>query len=234
MNNVQDLSIIPLVLNASLLAQSIMALLLLLSLISWTFILQKWVSIHRARRQTESFEREFWLSSDLYTLYQKAENNRLTIGALERIFESGMREFLNAKETLGVRPSAILDSARRAMCATFQREIDALEINLAFLASVASVSPYIGLFGTVLGIMNVFRALSNVQQATLPSIAPGIAETLVATAVGLFAAIPALVAYNRYAHNIDRLSIHFESFIEEFLNILQRQVHSRETRWPAL
>jgi biopolymer transport protein TolQ len=225
MNNAQDLSIISLVLNASLLAQAVMALLLLLSLLSWTYIFRKWFAIRRARSQTERFERDFWSGGDLQTLYQSAANSRHTIGALERIFESGMREFLKAKEKRLSDPGLILDGARRAMRAAFQRELDVLESNLAFLASVGSVSPYIGLFGTVWGIMNAFTGLSNVQQATLASVAPGIAEALTATAIGLFAAIPAVVAYNRYSHDIDRLAGRFETFVEEFTNILQRQSH---------
>ncbi|WP_322874151.1 MotA/TolQ/ExbB proton channel family protein, partial [Escherichia coli] len=142
-----------------------------------------------------------------------------------RIFEAGMREYLKARELQrgGGDPSAILDASRRAMRAAYQREMDSLEPHLPFLASVGSVSPYIGLFGTVWGIMNAFRGLSNVQQATLSAVAPGIAEALVATAIGLFAAIPAVIAYNRYATEIDRLANRFESFMEEFSNILQRQ-----------
>ena len=201
------------------------ALLLLLSLISWTVIFRKWFAIYRARAQTERFERDFWSGGDLQTLYQSAASNRHSSGALERIFEAGMREFMKGKEKRITDPSAILDGARRAMRASFQREMDALEANLAFLASVGSVSPYIGLFGTVWGIMNAFRGLANVQQATLANVAPGIAEALVATAIGLFAAIPAVVAYNRYTHDIDRLAIRFETFVEEFSNILQRQTH---------
>src|SRR3954452_7165961 len=223
MNTTQDLSIVSLVLNASLLAQAVMALLLLLSLLSWTFIFRKWFAIRRARAQTERFERDFWSGGDLQALYQSAANNRHTIGALERIFESGMREFLKGKEKRLNDPGAILDGARRAMRAAFQREMDVLEANLAFLASVGSVSPYIGLFGTVWGIMNAFRGLANVQQATLANVAPGIAEALTATAIGLFAAIPAVVAYNRFTHDVDRLALRFETFIEEFSNILQRQ-----------
>jgi len=225
MNNAQDLSFVSLILNASVLAQAVIALLLLLSLFSWTVIFRKWFAIFRARGQTERFERDFWSGGDLQTLYQSAASNRHSSGALERIFEAGMREFLKGKEKRIADPSAILDGARRAMRASFQREMDTLEANLAFLASVGSVSPYIGLFGTVWGIMNAFRGLANVQQATLANVAPGIAEALVATAIGLFAAIPAVVAYNRYTHDIDRLAIRFETFVEEFSNILQRQTH---------
>ncbi|VVD96487.1 protein TolQ [Pandoraea terrigena] len=221
----QDLSIISLVLHASVLAQAVMGLLLLLSLLSWTHIFRKIFAIRRARAQTERFERDFWSGGDLQALYQSALNNRHQTGALERIFESGMREYIKASEKGLHDPNAILDGARRAMRACYQREMDSLEANLPFLASVGSVSPYIGLFGTVWGIMNAFRGLSNVQQATLANVAPGIAEALVATAIGLFAAIPAVVAYNRFANDIDRLSIRFESFVEEFSNILQRQIH---------
>jgi biopolymer transport protein TolQ len=221
----QDLSIVSLVLHASLLVQFVMGLLLVMSLFSWTYIFRKAFALRAARSQTESFERDFWAGGDLQALYQSAANNRHTTGALERIFEAGMREYLKARELQrgGGDPSAILDASRRAMRAAYQREMDSLESHLPFLASVGSVSPYIGLFGTVWGIMNAFRGLSNVQQATLSAVAPGIAEALVATAIGLFAAIPAVIAYNRYATEMDRLANRFESFMEEFSNILQRQ-----------
>jgi biopolymer transport protein TolQ len=175
--------------------------------------------------QTEKFEREFWSGNDLNALYQGAVNQRHTIGSLERIFEAGFREFakLRSGQRAGTDASNMVDGARRAMRATFQREMDFLERHLAFLASTGSVSPYVGLFGTVWGIMHAFRSLANVQQATLAQVAPGIAEALVATAIGLFAAIPAVVAYNRYSHDIERLANRFESFMEEFSNILHRQ-----------
>lgn len=228
----QDLSLLALVGEASLLVQLVMALLLLLSLMSWSYIFTKMYSIRNARSQTEEFERAFWSGGNLNALYDEATSNRRGVGndggALERIFESGMSEFNKARQSFVGRGQTeagnMIDGARRAMRAAYQREMDALEAHLAFLASVGSVSPYIGLFGTVWGIMNAFRGLANVQQATLASVAPGIAEALIATAIGLFAAIPAVVAYNRYSHDIDRLSIRFESFIEEFSNILQRQV----------
>jgi biopolymer transport protein TolQ len=200
-----------------------MALLLVVSLMSWTYIFRKWFALKRARAQTEKFERDFWSGTDLNALYQSAANDRHGSGSLERIFESGMREFIKLKGAARGDATVQLEGARRAMRATYQREMDDLESHLAFLASVGSVSPYVGLFGTVWGIMHSFRGLASVQQATLANVAPGIAEALVATAIGLFAAIPAVVAYNRYAHDIDRLSIRFESFIEEFSNILQRQ-----------
>lgn len=218
----QDLSILTLVTQASVLVQAVMALLLAVSLMSWTHIFRKWFQLRSAKRETEKFERDFWSGADLNALFQSAANDRHGSGSLERIFEAGMREYLKIKQSRGD-GAAQLEGARRAMRATFQREMDDLESHLAFLASVGSVSPYVGLFGTVWGIMNSFRGLANVQQATLANVAPGIAEALIATAIGLFAAIPAVIAYNRYAHDIDRLSIRFESFIEEFSNILQRQ-----------
>jgi biopolymer transport protein TolQ len=225
----QDLSFLSLVANASLLVKLVMALLLLVSAMSWTYIFHKMFAIRSAQSQTEEFERAFWSGGNLNTLYEEAASTRRRSagGALERIFESGMGEFIKVKATFAGQPidsASVIDGARRAMRAAYQREMDALEAHLAFLASVGSVSPYVGLFGTVWGIMNAFRGLGNVQQATLASVAPGIAEALIATAIGLFAAIPAVVAYNRYSHDIDRLAIRFESFIEEFSNILQRQV----------
>lgn len=228
MNATQDLSFIALIANAHLIVQLIMALLLGISLVSWTYIFKKMFDVRAARRLTIDFEKTFWAGGNLHALYQNASSNRVSSGALARIFEAGMGEFIKGKQAAtGARETldmgAILDGARRAMRAAFQREMDALESHLAFLASVGSVSPYIGLLGTVWGIMNAFRGLANVQQATLSAVAPGIAEALIATAIGLFAAIPAVVAYNRFSHDIDRLAIRFESFVEEFSNILQRQ-----------
>ena len=229
MNVTQDLSFITLIANASILVQLVLLLLLGVSLTSWNYIFSKMFAIKRARAQTEEFERNFWSGGSLVELYQVAANNRRAsrdkTGAHERIFEAGMSEYhkvkASAKTTLDA--GAMLDGARRAMRAAYQREMDELETHLSFLASVGSVSPYVGLFGTVWGIMNAFRGLANVQQATLAAVAPGIAEALIATAIGLFAAIPAVLAYNRYTHEIDRLAMHFETFIEEFSNILQRQ-----------
>ena len=221
----QDLDIWTLILNASIVVKVVMLLLAAVSFMSWMFIFQKWFAIRRAAVQTDKFEREFWSGNDLNALYQGAVNQRHTIGSLERIFEAGFREFakLRSGQRAGTDASDMVDGARRAMRATFQREMDFLERHLAFLASTGSVSPYVGLFGTVWGIMHAFRSLANVQQATLAQVAPGIAEALVATAIGLFAAIPAVVAYNRYSHDIERLANRFESFMEEFSNILQRQ-----------
>ncbi len=223
MTSTGDLSILSLITQSTLVVQLVMLLLAFLSIASWTAIFQKGFSVRRAKRDTEEFERQFWGGADLARLFELASNPRRKTGALERIFEAGMSEYLKLRgrgEAL-----AQLDGARRAMRASYQREMDALEARLNFLASVGSVSPYIGLFGTVWGIMHAFTGLSNLQQANLASVAPGIAEALVATAIGLFAAIPAVVAYNRFANDIDRLANRFESFMEEFLNILQRHKH---------
>jgi biopolymer transport protein TolQ len=226
MNAVQDLSFVALISHAHILVQLIMLLLFMLSLTSWSYIFRKLFAIRSARRQTEQFERSFWAGGNLHTLHQSASSQRDQSGALARIFEAGMGEFIKGKQAAArdaLDMNAILDGSRRAMRAAFQREMDALDLHLNFLASVGSVSPYIGLLGTVWGIMNAFRGLASVQQATLAVVAPGIAEALIATAIGLFAAIPAVVAYNRFTHDIDRLAIRFETFVEEFSNILQRQ-----------
>ncbi len=219
----QDLSILSLITQATVPVQAVIALLLLVSLMSWTYIFRKWFVLKKAAEQTEQFERDFWAGNDLNALYQSAANDRHGAGNMERIFEAGMREFIKLKASQRADTAVQLEGARRAMRAAYQREMDFLESHLAFLASAGSVSPYVGLFGTVWGIMHSFSGLANVQQATLANVAPGIAEALVATAIGLFAAIPAVVAYNRYSHDIDRLANRFESFIEEFSNILQRQ-----------
>ncbi len=224
MQTAHNLSFITLISDASLIAQIIMAGLLLISLLSWTYIFQKFATLRKARRQTVAFEERFWSGGSLQMIYRDVDNGTLD-GPLARIFHAGMREYLKGRgtETTSHNVAFLLDSSRRAMRAAYQREMDALESHLAFLASAGSVSPYIGLFGTVWGIMNAFRGLADVQQATLATVAPGIAEALIATAVGLFAAIPAVVAYNRFSNDADRLAIRFENFVEEFSNILQRQ-----------
>ncbi|TQK10673.1 MULTISPECIES: protein TolQ [Oxalobacteraceae] len=225
MNAVPDLSFVDLISHAHILVKLIMALLFAVSLFSWTYIFRKVFALRAARRQTEQFERSFWAGGNLHTLHQSASSQRDQSGPLARIFEAGMGEFIKGKQAArdSLDVNAVLDGARRAMRAAFHRELDSLDTHLNFLASVGSVSPYIGLLGTVWGIMNAFRGLASVQQATLATVAPGIAEALIATAIGLFAAIPAVVAYNRFTHDIDRLAIRFESFVEEFSNILQRQ-----------
>jgi biopolymer transport protein TolQ len=223
-----DITIFSMIANASIVVKFVMGLLLVASLFSWTYIFLKIFSIRRARVQADAFEREFWSGSDLVGLYQRAASGRYAASGMERIFEAGFKEFLKLKGRAGSDISALLDGTRRAMKATYQREMDLLESHLSFLATVGSVSPYVGLFGTVWGIMNAFRGLSNVAQATLSQVAPGIAEALVATAMGLFAAIPAVIAYNRFTHDIDRLAGRYESFMEELQNILQRQAHAPE------
>ena len=215
-----DLSITTLILQASLVVQIVMAGLVFTSLASWTVIFGKVFGLKRVRRGNEDFEREFWSGKSLTEMNQ-AVTGKTETAPLERIFASGMREFLKLREKR-LDANVQLDGARRAMRASYQRELDVVESNLSFLASVGSVSPYVGLFGTVWGIMHAFVGLSNMTQVTLANVAPGIAEALVATAIGLFAAIPAVVAYNRFARDIDRIAIQLETFIEEFSNILQR------------
>jgi biopolymer transport protein TolQ len=216
----QDLSIVSLVLQASLVVQLVMAGLLIVSLASWTVIFGKLFGLKRVRVGNEAFEREFWSGRSLTEMNQQV-GTRTDGPPMERIFASGMREFMKLRERQ-MDGAAQLDGARRAMRASFQRELDTIESHLSFLASVGSVSPYVGLFGTVWGIMHAFVGLSNMAQVTLATVAPGIAEALVATALGLFAAIPAVVAYNRFAREIDRTAIRLETVIEEFRNILQR------------
>jgi biopolymer transport protein TolQ len=219
-----DLSFLHLISNASLLVQLVMGLLLAVSLLSWWYIFIKLFAIRKETSLTEEFEEEFWHNQNLNELFKYSNGGAWhDQGALERIFVAGFVEYVKLKKQQGMETRAVMDGTRRAMRATYQREMDRLESHLAFLASVGSVSPYVGLFGTVWGIMNAFRGLANVGQATLAHVAPGIAEALVATAMGLFAAIPAVVAYNRYAHEVNRLSSRFESFTEEFSNVLQRQ-----------
>ena len=224
MELIGGMSFIQLVTNASLLVQLVMGLLLLVSLMSWWYIFLKMFAVRAAVNEAREFEDAFWGNPNLNVLYQQAiSRGRRDIGAQERIFAAGYTEFVKLRKTHGVDSAAVMEGTRRAMRACYQREVDHLESHLSFLATVGSVSPYVGLFGTVRGIMNAFHGLSNVGQATLALVAPGIAEALVATAMGLFAAIPAVVAYNRYVHDVTRLSSRFESFIEEFSNVLQRQ-----------
>lgn len=218
----QDLSIIALVLHASAVVQIVLALLLAVSLASWSVIFSKLIGLKRVRTDNDEFDREFWAGRTLQELYQDAQRGEGPPSPQERIFAAGMREFMKLRERRVVDVPTLLDGARRAMRASFQREMDVIEARLDFLGSVGSVSPYIGLFGTVWGIMHAFTGLSNMQQVTLATVAPGIAEALVATAIGLFAAIPAVLAYNRLARDIDRIAIQMESFMEEFSNILAR------------
>ncbi len=223
MEVVQDLSFTSLIGHASVLVQLVLGLLLAVSLLSWWYIFLKMFAVRLAVKQSKEFEDAFWRQSNLNQLHDDIERPHGMEGCMARIFSAGFAEFIKLKKKHGVDNSAVMEGVRRAMRATYQREMDILESHLSFLATVGSVSPYVGLLGTVWGIMNAFRGLSNVGQATLQHVAPGIAEALVATAMGLFAAIPAVVAYNRYAHDVTRLSSRFESFMEEFSNVLQRQ-----------
>jgi biopolymer transport protein TolQ len=218
----QDLSILELVKHASVVVQIVLALLLTVSLASWSVIFGKAIGLKRLRSDNEEFDREFWAGRTLQELYQDASRGDGPPSPQERIFAAGMREFLKLRERRVTDVSSLLDGSRRAMRASYQREMDVIEARLDFWGSVGSVSPYIGLFGTVWGIMHAFTGLSNMQQVTLATVAPGIAEALVATAIGLFAAIPAVLAYNSFARDIDRIAMQLESFMEEFSNILAR------------
>jgi biopolymer transport protein TolQ len=220
----QDLSIVNLLLNASWVVQGVVALLVGVSIASWAAIIRKLVALKKVQQLNEEFDREFWSGTSLNDLLASAAQNAKHSGPMERIFASGMREYQKLRERRITDAGTLLDGARRAMRASYQRELDAIESNLSFLATVGSVSPYVGLFGTVWGIMHAFTGLAALEQVTLATVAPGIAEALVATAIGLFAAIPAVVAYNRFAHDIDRVANKLETFIEEFSNILQRNL----------
>jgi biopolymer transport protein TolQ len=220
----QELSIVQLLLNASWVVQAVVVLLGLVSIISWAAIIRKVFALKRVNAHNEEFEREFWSGANLNDLYAAAAQSARHGGPMERIFASGMREYQKLRERRITDNGSLLDGARRAMRASFQRELDALETNLSFLGTVGSVAPYVGLFGTVWGIMHAFTGLAALAQVTLATVAPGIAEALVATAIGLFAAIPAVVAYNRFATDIDRVANRMETFMEEFSNILQRNL----------
>ncbi len=223
MNVAQDMSVISLITGATLPVQIVMLLLLLASLVSWWYIFIKVSMISRADDEAAAFEHAFWNGGDLNKLYESVTTGRRSAQGMAAIFEAGFKEYARLKRQGGMEISDVMEGARRAMRAAYNREMDELDAHLPFLASVGSVSPYIGLFGTVWGIMNSFRGLANVAQATLAHVAPGISEALIATAMGLFAAIPAVIAYNRFTANVDRLAVRYESFIEEFSNILQRK-----------
>ncbi len=218
-----DMSIYSLIVGASLPVQIVMMILFMTSLVSWWYIFIKVSAIRRAESNAEAFESTFWTGGDMNRLYQGLSTGRRRPQGMASIFEAGFKEYARHKQQGRMEISDVMEGTRRAMRAAFNREVDELDAHLPFLASVGSVSPYIGLFGTVWGIMNAFMGLSNVAQATLSQVAPGIAEALIATAIGLFAAIPAVIAYNRFATSVDRLSIRYESFMEEFSNLLQRK-----------
>ncbi|HTV80260.1 MAG TPA: protein TolQ [Steroidobacteraceae bacterium] len=215
------MSIIRLVLQASIPVQLVLALLAFASLMSWAIIFNKRMVIRRARREADQFETSFWSGGDLAQLYRTVESRGRTTG-MASIFELGFREFARLRQQGPVPVDQLLEGARRSMRVAQLKEIDRLEYSLSTLATVGSTSPYVGLFGTVWGIMSAFASLGNAQQATLAMVAPGISEALITTAIGLFAAIPAVVAFNRYADQVGRLEVRYDAFMEEFSSILQR------------
>jgi biopolymer transport protein TolQ len=220
----QNINVLDLILHASLPVQLVMLLLVLGSISSWVIILMKKRVLDRAFEGADAFEERFWSGTDMSALMRELGNQDERASGLSAIFEAGFREFARLRQKKGMDNRTQLEGAQRAMRTALSREMDALEHNLEYLANVGSISPYVGLFGTVWGIMHSFRGLASMTTATLQAVAPGIAEALVATAIGLFAAIPAVIAYNRFAHDTDRVAVRFESFMEEFSNILQRQI----------
>lgn len=221
-----DMSIWSLFAEASLLVQLVMLMLLAASVYSWTLIIQKFRTIRAARSDAISFENRFWSGIDLVELYKQVNKRRDSLSGMGSLFEAGFGEYARLRKQGGLSSMDIVEGAQRAMRVALSRELDRLESSLAFLATVGSTSPYVGLFGTVWGIMNSFRALGSAQHATLSMVAPGIAEALVATAMGLFAAIPAVIAYNRFSNEVERLENRYETFKEEFSTLLQRQAGS--------
>lgn len=218
-----ELSILDLVLHASVVVQLVLAVLVLASIISWTMIFDRSRTLNKARRTADEFEQRFWSGGDLSALYRDLNQNEKGLHGLAAIFRAGFKEYVRLRKGDGSEPMEVLQGAERSMRVALSREMDRLETNLPFLATVGSTSPYVGLFGTVWGIMHSFHALGNVKQATLALVAPGISEALVATAIGLFAAIPAVIAYNRYSTQVERLNNRYEEFMEEFSTLLQRQ-----------
>ncbi|MBT8079752.1 MAG: protein TolQ [Gammaproteobacteria bacterium] len=224
-----EMSIIGLIMNASILVQIVMLLLLIASLMSWSIIFTKRRLIRRTKSASDEFEANFWSGGDLNTLYRATARQSGGALGMASIFESGFREFNRVSQQGSVSAEKLVDECRRAMRVAQMREVDRLEQSLATLATIGSTSPYVGLFGTVIGIMNSFRGLGGVQTATIAMVAPGISEALIATAMGLFAAIPAVIAYNRYADKVVRLEIRYDGFMEEFSSILQRHSRNQST-----
>ncbi len=222
-----ELSIWSLFIEASLLVQLVMLTLLVASLVSWTIIIEKWRTLKDARSEARIFEGRFWSGVDLVELYKSQTQSKHEHRGMASMFEAGFGEYARLRKQGGVEPRAFVEGAPRSMRVALSREIERLEANLSFLATVGSTSPYVGLFGTVWGIMNSFRALGSAQHATLAMVAPGIAEALVATAMGLFAAIPAVIAYNRYSNELERIENSLDTFNDEFSTLLQRQAHTR-------
>ena len=224
-------SILDLILSASIVVQLVMLLLLAASVTSWANIVRKRRVLREAALGSDDFETNFWSGGDLTAIYKDVTRGGQPAADMAGLFEAGFREFRRLSEQPGMSADQILEGVRRAMHVAQMREMDRLEESLSTLATIGSTSPYVGLFGTVWGIMNSFRGLGNVQSATLAAVAPGISEALIATAIGLFAAIPAVIAYNRYADKVSRLEVRYDSFIEEFFSVLERQAHARS--YPA-
>jgi len=225
----EQISVVQLILEASLPVQIVMLILLLLSIISWVMIVQRWMVLSAASKGVQSFEHRFWSGMDLSQLYKEGsqmQKDNIPVVGMENIFRAGFKEFMRLRQQSSVDGEAIMEGAQRAMRVAYAREEEKLEKHLAFLATVGSVSPYIGLFGTVIGIMNAFIGLATQAQATLQVVAPNIAEALFATGLGLFAAIPAVVAYNRYTSTVDSVSGSYITFSDEFSSILHRQIHT--------
>ncbi len=221
-----DMSFIHLITNASVLVQLVMLLLLLLSVLSWFVIFRKRSVMKNARESAQQFESRFWSGGDLAQLYREVSLRQGQMNGMENIFHAGFKEFVRIRQQGNVDSRELMESVQRAMRVALNRETERLEVHLPFLATVGSTSPYVGLFGTVWGIMNSFRALANVNQASLPMVAPGIAEALIATAMGLFAAIPAVIGYNRYSTDLERIVNRYDNFLEEFSSVLQRQARA--------
>ena len=221
-----DMSFLHLITGASFVVQLVMLLLLVVSMVSWTMIFRRRSALQDARQAADDFEDRFWSGGDLAALFREVTSQSEQAVGMAGIFQSGFNEFARLRKQPGADPRAVVEGAQRVMRVVLSRETDELETHLSFLATVGSTSPYVGLFGTVWGIMNSFRGLGNAQQATLQMVAPGIAEALIATAMGLFAAIPAVIAYNRYSHDVERLISRYDNFLEEFSTILQRQAHT--------
>ncbi len=220
-----DMSFFHLITGASLVVQLVMLLLLVVSMVSWTMIFRRRAVLRDARLAADEFEDRFWSGGDLAVLFRDVSAQSENAIGMAGIFQSGFNEFARLRKQPGADPRTVVEGAQRVMRVALSRETDDLETHLSFLATVGSTSPYVGLFGTVWGIMNSFRSLGNAQQATLSMVAPGIAEALIATAMGLFAAIPAVIAYNRYSNDVERLINRYDNFLEEFSTILQRQAH---------
>jgi biopolymer transport protein TolQ len=223
-----ELNLLGLILGASLPVKIVMGLLLLASIASWMIIFRKKAMIDRALKHSSEFEERFWSGADLAAVFKEITARNEPLTGMESIFEAGFREFARLRQRRSLDPRVMVEGAQRAMRVALSRDVDKLEQGMEFLATVGSTSPYIGLFGTVWGIMIAFQGLANVREATIAMVAPGISEALIATAMGLFAAIPAVIAYNRYSNKVDRLSSRYDAFQEEFSTILQRQAHIDE------